>query len=117
MKYLIVLIVSVCIATMVKAQQSKPVYTYRQKQLADSLRLIFPDLQNQNDESNIKPGFTMPVFPLSNEGVELNKNSAGTIYKMKPDNMLRLQPGETNAVMPNAMIGKAFVVPLAEKKP
>ena len=115
MKYFTLLFALICTGMIVKAQQSKPVYTYRQKQLADSLALLFPDLRDHQDTAN--PGFTTPVLPLLNEGSIAGVTEKGTIYKMKPDNMPRLQPNKTNSSMPNAMNGTVFMVPPADEKP
>ena len=50
MKYPAIFVVFLFTAFMVQAQTNNPtIYTYKQKQLNDSLKMIFPDLQTSQD--------------------------------------------------------------------
>jgi hypothetical protein len=90
MKYLAILFVFVFAALIVRAQTNNPtIYTYKQKQLNDSLKMLFPDLQTNKE---IPYYNAMPVLPLQNEGIKVGSNNMGDVYSMQIDNMPLLKP-------------------------
>jgi len=99
MKYLAILFVFVFAALMVQAQTNNPtIYTYKQKQLNDSLKMLFPDLQTNKE---IPYHNATPVLPLQNEGIKVGSNNRGDIYSMQIDNMPLLKPFKTKDEIPN----------------
>src|SRR3982751_5712070 len=99
MKYPASLVVFVFSPLMVQAQTNDPtIYTYKQKQLNDSLKMIFPELQTSQD---IPYNDALPVLPLKNEGVKVGNNSMGDLYSMKTDQMPCLKPFKTKDEIPN----------------
>src|SRR4051794_13810299 len=104
MKYLAIFVVFVLSAIMVQGQTNNPtIYTYKQKQLNDTLRMLFPDLQTNQDIPYNNP---LPVSPFKNEGVKAGSNNMGDIYSMKTDNMPCLKPFKTKDEIPNAISRK-----------
>jgi len=101
MKYFVATIVFVIAAVMVQAQTNNPTFfTYKQKQLNDTLQMLFPDLQTGKE---VPLQENMPVLPLKNEGVKIGSNSLGDLYSMNLDNMPCLKPYTIKNEMPNAM--------------
>lgn len=102
MKYLAILIVLVSAALAAQAQTSNPsAYTYRQKQLNDRLKMLFPDLQTSDEVlpySNVTP-----VLPLKNDGVKTGINEKGEVYSMQTDNMPLLKPFKIKDEIPDAI--------------
>jgi hypothetical protein len=104
MKYLAIFVVFVFAALMAQAQTNNPtIYTFKQKQLNDSLKMIFPDLQKSQD---IPYNDALPVLQLKNEGVKVGSNNMGDIYSMKTDQMPCLKPFTTEDEIPNAISRK-----------
>ena len=98
MKYLVISFLLVFAAAMVHAQSTNPtLYTYKQKQLNDTLQMLFPDLQTS---AAITPQNNMPVLPLKNEGVKVGSNNLGEMYSMKVDQMPCLKPYAIKDVLP-----------------
>jgi len=101
MKYLAIFIVFLFAASAVEAQTNNPtIYTYKQKQLNDSLKMIFPDLQTSQDRPYTN---VLPVLPLLNEGVKVDSNNMGDVYSMKTDQMPCLKPFKTKDEIPNTI--------------
>jgi hypothetical protein len=101
MKYFIASIVFAFAAVVVQAQTNNPtLYTYRQKQLNDTLQMLFPDLR-PGKEVPFKDN--MPVLTLKNEGVKVGTSNLGEVYSMNVDNMPCLKPFTIKDKMPNAM--------------
>ena len=117
MKQLIATIIFFSFVMVAIAQRTQPIYTYKQKQLADSLRMLFPDLYAQQDDDNVLTALTMPVLTLPNKETFDGETAKGKIYIMKPDNMRLLKSDETNVLMPNAINGKITAVPPLLTKP
>jgi hypothetical protein len=113
MKYFITSIVFVFAALIVQAQANNPtLYTYRQKQLNDTLQMLFPDLQ---PDKEVPFKDNMPMRPLRNEGVKVDSSSLGEVYSMNVDNMPCLKPSVIKDKIPNAMKPQS-VLPLIPKK-
>ncbi|TKK68039.1 hypothetical protein FC093_12560 [Ilyomonas limi] len=101
MKYFIASIVFVFAGLMVQAQTNNPMlYTYRQKQLNDTLHMLFPDLQ---PDKEVPFKDNTPVLPLRNGGVKVGSSSLGDVYSMNVDKMPCLKPFATKDEMPNAV--------------
>lgn len=114
MKYFVTSIVFVFAALIVQAQTNIPqLYTYRQKQLNDTLQMLFPDLQ-----PNKKVPFknNMPGLLLKNEGVKVGSNSLGDVYSMNVDKMPCLKPFAIKDEMPNAVKLQPVLPPISKEK-
>jgi hypothetical protein len=114
MIYLAIFIVFTFTASMVQAQTNNPsIYTYKQKRLNDTLKMLFPDLQTSKD---ITYHNDMPVLPLKNEGIKVSSNSRGDVYSMQTDNMPCLKPFKTKDEIPNPAAPKQLtpVLPKGE---
>src|SRR3954447_11822265 len=106
MKYLAILFVFVFTALMIQAQTNNPtIYTYKQKQLNDSLKMLFPDLQTPTE---IPYYNAIPVLPLQNEGKKVGSNNRGDVYSMQIDNMPLLKPFKIKDEIPD---------PIKQKQP
>ena len=114
MKCFITLFVFVFAALLVQAQTTNPtLYTYKQKQLNDTLQMLFPDLQSSGE---IPVQNNMPVLQLKSDGVKVGSNELGEIYSMKVDNMPCLKPFKTKDAIPNAIQQKPLVLAAPPKK-
>jgi hypothetical protein len=93
MKYLAIFIVFVSAVLMVHAQTSNSkIYSYKQKRLNDTLKMLFPDLQTSNVVSYDNGVY---VLQLNNWGTKVGSNDRGDVYKMEVDNMRLLKPFKT----------------------
>lgn len=110
MKYMVISFLLVFAAVTVHAQTLQPLlhaptmqllpHAYKQKQLNDTLQMLFPDLQT----SVISPSQNnMPVLPLKNEGVKVGSNNLGEVYSMEVDQMPRLKPFKNKDEVPDAI--------------
>src|SRR6478672_13782618 len=101
MKYLAIFVVFIFAVLMVQAQTENPtIYTYKQKLLSDTLKMLFPDLQTSTD---IPYHNNMHVLQLNNEGVKVGSNNTGYVYSMNVDNMPCLKPFKTKDEVPNTI--------------
>lgn len=114
MKYFVASIVFVFAGLVVQAQTNNPMlYTYRQKQLNDTLHMLFPDLKS-NKEVPFKDN--TPVLPLRNEGVKVGSNSLGDVYSMNVDKVPCLKPFAIKDEMPNAVKLQPVLPPISKEK-
>jgi hypothetical protein len=109
MKHSVILVVFALTTIMVQAQIKRtPIYTYKQKQLNDSLKMLFPDLQTEDKAVQVEDNLF--VLQLRNEGTKVGSNSLGEIYSMKTDKIPCLIPFKTKDNMPNAIKSKPLLV-------